>query len=85
MKKARISELKARLSSYLAEVRSGDTITVCERAIPIARLAPLEEDSESLEIREPVRPFGKLTRIRPVRLRKKLNLDKLLRDMRGDS
>ncbi len=84
MKKAKISELKARLSSYLADVRSGESVIVCERATPIARLVPLEEDAEGLEIREAARPLPKLAKIRPVRLRKRIDVDRLLREMRGE-
>lgn len=84
MKRAKVSELKARLSSYLAEVRSGDTVIVCERATPIARLVPLEEDADKLKIREAGKSIRRLTKVRPVRLRKKVDVDRLLREMRGE-
>ena len=51
-----VSELKAKLSGYLAQVRRGATITVCDRQTPIARLVPLENDAADLEIREPAEP-----------------------------
>lgn len=41
MKSAKVSELKAHLSAYLAEVRRGETVIVCNRNTPIARLVPL--------------------------------------------
>ena len=41
MKSANVSELKSRLSSYLADVQRGEEIIVCDRNRPIARLAPL--------------------------------------------
>jgi prevent-host-death family protein len=84
MKKAKVSELKSRLSSYLAEVKQGDTVVVCERQTPIARLVPLVEEKRDLKVREARRPIGKLGKIRPVRLRKKIDPDKLLREMRGN-
>lgn len=84
MKTAKVSELKARLSSYLADVRSGDTVIVCERATPIAQLVPLDENDELLEIREAIRPLRELVKIRPVRLRKGIDVDGLLREMRGE-
>ena len=84
MKQAKVSELKARLSSYLAEVKSGDTVTVCERATPIARLVPFKGDAEDFEIRESRESIGRLTRIRPVRLRKKADVNKILRETRGE-
>lgn len=42
MRRAKVSELKARLSSYLADVRGGESVLVCDRNTPIARLV---EDS----------------------------------------
>jgi len=38
MKKANISDLKNRLSSYLRMVRSGETVLVMDRNRPIARI-----------------------------------------------
>ena len=40
MTRAKVSELKARLSAYLAEVRGGGEVIVYDRATPIARLVP---------------------------------------------
>src|SRR3989449_306639 len=44
MKRAMVSELKSHLSAYLAEVRQGRSIVVCDRATPLARLGPHEPD-----------------------------------------
>ena len=41
MKSANVSELKSRLSSYLADVQRGEEIIVRDRNRPIARLVPL--------------------------------------------
>ena len=38
---AKVSELKAKLSGYLAKVRRGATVTVCDRQTPIAQLVPV--------------------------------------------
>lgn len=50
MKSANVSELKARLSSYLARVQQGEEIIIRDRNRPIARLVPLhmggDEDAE---------------------------------------
>jgi antitoxin (DNA-binding transcriptional repressor) of toxin-antitoxin stability system len=51
MKKAKVSELKARLSSYLADVRRGDTLVVCDRSTPIARRVPMEEETVDPQLR----------------------------------
>lgn len=42
-------ELKTRLGKYLRAVRSGTTITVTERGVPVARLSPLAGEDEGLD------------------------------------
>jgi prevent-host-death family protein len=83
-KKAKVSELKARLSSYLADVRRGDPLIVCDRSTPIARLVPMEEEADELRICEPEKPIRDLKPIRRVRLRKKVDTAKILSTTRGD-
>jgi prevent-host-death family protein len=39
---AKVSELKAGLSAYLAQVKRGDEVVVTERGEPIARIVPIE-------------------------------------------
>ena len=41
MKVAKVSELKALLSSYLARVKAGEEVIVTERGTPVARLVPI--------------------------------------------
>ncbi len=82
MKTANVSELKARLSSYLAEVRKGNTVVVLDRRTPIARLIPYEKTQE-LKVTEPIRPPAKLRDLKPIRLRKKMDPLKFLREARG--
>jgi prevent-host-death family protein len=41
MKNARISELRDKLSEYLARVRKGETVIVYDRDTPIARIDPI--------------------------------------------
>lgn len=36
-----IADLKARLSEYLAKVRTGDEVVITDRGTPIARIVPL--------------------------------------------
>ena len=50
---AKVSELKAKLSGYLAQVHRGATVTVCDRQTPIAQLVPLSREDGGLEVREP--------------------------------
>ena len=49
MKTAAISELKARLSEYLDQVKGGTEILITDQGKPVARLVPL---SESRDLRE---------------------------------
>ncbi len=44
MRSARVSELKASLSSYLARVKRGEEVVVTERGKPIAKLIPIGND-----------------------------------------
>ncbi|NOX64177.1 MAG: type II toxin-antitoxin system prevent-host-death family antitoxin [Chloroflexi bacterium] len=44
-----LSELKAHLSKYIGQVKTGDEVIVTERGKPVARIAPIEEPNESLE------------------------------------
>jgi prevent-host-death family protein len=83
MKKAKISELKAKLSSYLAEVRKGDTLIVCDRATPIAWVVPIEGNAGELKVSEPDKSISGLKEIHPVRLRRKLDAIKILEETRG--
>ena len=82
MKRAKVSELKARLSSYLRDVRNGETVVVLDRLTPIARLVPMESKPEDIVIEEPRRSVSDLGKIRTIQLRKKRDVVKLLRESR---
>jgi prevent-host-death family protein len=82
MKQANVSDLKARLSGYLAEVRRGQTVEVCDRRTPIARIVPIERDADDLHVDEPRRPLSDLRKVKPVRLRRPVNVSRLLRESR---
>lgn len=83
MKKAKVSEVKARLSAYIAEVRSGDTVVICDRSTPIAQLVPLDPKVDELKIQAASKPASEISRGRAVRLRKRVNVDKMLSEARG--
>ncbi len=47
MKKvAKVSELKASLSKYLARVKAGEEVIVTERGKPVAKLVPILRDDD---------------------------------------
>jgi prevent-host-death family protein len=50
MKKVMVSQLKAHLSEHLAAVRGGETIIVCDRSVPIARIVPLDDPSDDFDV-----------------------------------
>ena len=84
MKSAKISELKAKLSSYLAEVRSGGTVVVYDRTKPIAQIVPFRGDQDDLVIIEASAPPAELKKMKGVRPKKPVDVDKLLADLRKD-
>ncbi len=84
MKTTNVSELKAKLSSFLAEVRRGGTVLVYDRSTPIARLVPFQEEPDDLSLIEGTGPASDLKRIKKIRPKKRIDLDKLIREARGD-
>ena len=83
MKKVKVSEVKARLSAYLAEVRNGDTVVICDRSTPIAQMVPLDVKADDVQIEDASRPLSDISRFPAVRLRKRTNLDRILSEERG--
>ncbi len=83
MTEVMIAELKANLSAHLAEVRKGSTVVVCDRATPIARLVPFNE-ADDLTILEAVDLPREARKIKPVKLQKPVDLDRILAESRGD-
>ena len=49
MKTAAVSELKARLSEYLNQVKAGMEILITDRGRPVARLVPLSRSKDLKE------------------------------------
>jgi prevent-host-death family protein len=58
-KRARVAELKARLSAYLRVVKRGGVVEVYDRDTPVARLVPYAR-SEPMVVRERGRKYGRL-------------------------
>jgi prevent-host-death family protein len=84
MKQAKISDLKAHLSAYLAEVRRGKTVVICDRNTPIARLVPYREELDHFIVEEPARPPRALAGVKGVALRRPADPLKLLRESRDE-
>ena len=84
MTTANVSELKAKLSAYLSEVRGGGTVIVYDRKTPIARLVPFQEEQDDLLIIEATATASSLKKIKGVRPNKRIDIGKVLRELRGD-
>ena len=82
MRRVQIAELKAHLSKYLAQVRTGDTVIVCDRHTPIARLVPYAETDDGFVVHPPTRPAKTLRTIRGLKTKRAVNVVALLRSGR---
>ena len=49
MRRATISQFKNRLSAYLDQVKSGETLLICDREVPIARVERVGGESSADE------------------------------------
>ena len=78
-----VSELKAKLSGYLASVRGGGTVTVCDRKTPIARLVPVGEQAGGLSVRDAIDPKAPWPR-RRITLKNQVDAVELLCADRAD-
>jgi len=81
MNRAKVSELKAQLSGYLARVRGGESIVVCDRNTPIAHLVPAT-DGDALVVREPTRPLTDIRKLKGVRPKGDVDVMRVLREDR---
>lgn len=82
MKDASISELKAHLSAYLDAVRRGATVIVRDRRTPIARLSPLAQADDDLQVEPPGGPLPPLPRKGSIKLARTVDVVALLRSDR---
>lgn len=64
MKRATISQLKSHLSEHLRAAEAGETIEVMDRARPIARVVPIEEEGAVLELIPAERSFASVRQVR---------------------
>ena len=78
-----MSELKAHLSEYLAAVRRGQSVLVCDRQVPIARLVPYEDTAgDGFEVLPASLPSRELAKVRSVRPKRPIDVVRLLREDR---
>ena len=84
MKTVKVAELKAKLSAYLSEVRGGGTVVVYDRNTPIARLVPIQEETDDLVIIDATASPATLKGLKGIPLKERVDVDRLLRESRGD-
>ena len=85
MKEVKIAELKAHFSAHLSAVRKGETIIVCDRSTPIARLTPIKQaQDDDLSLEEAMDPPSEARKIKPVRRLKSVDVDRVLAELRAD-
>ena len=82
--KVKISELKAKLSAFLAAVRRGETVVVLDRKTPIAQLSPLPTDRAGFEVVAAARPPGAIAKVSGVKLKRAADVMRILASTRGD-
>jgi prevent-host-death family protein len=82
MQRARVAQLKAHLSQYLARVRRGDTVVVCDRNTPIARLVPYAETDDGFVVHEPTGSVADLKGAPGIKPKRRVDVVRLLRESR---
>jgi prevent-host-death family protein len=65
-KSVKVAELKAQLSAYLRSARSGQSVVVCDRDTPVARLVPYAAAAEPLAVRHAIRALHSAPLPRPL-------------------
>jgi prevent-host-death family protein len=83
MKRATISQLKSHLSEHLRAAEAGETIEVMDRARPIARVVPIEQDPAVLELIPAERTFASVRKIRMAPAKMSMSSLEALRRDRG--
>jgi antitoxin (DNA-binding transcriptional repressor) of toxin-antitoxin stability system len=82
MKTVEVSDLMTKLRAYLGDVRRGEEIVILDGATPVAKLTPIENPDDDVVITEPSGSPRQLKELRPVRLRRKVDLVEILRESR---
>jgi len=65
-KTVRVAELKAGLSAYLRAARAGNSVVVCDRDTPVAKLVPYTAEAEPLPVRRAIRALHSAPLPRPI-------------------
>jgi prevent-host-death family protein len=60
MKSVKIAELKDHLSEHLRAVERGAEVVVTDRSRPIARIVPIDEETQTVNLVSPSRDFSEI-------------------------
>jgi len=82
--KAKISELKARLSAFLDAVRRGETVTVLDRKTPIARIVPFDDPADGFRVHAASEPPEAIGEVEGVEPKGPVDVLELLAESRGE-
>ena len=82
MNRAKVAELNAHLREYLARVRAGGTVVVCDRSTPIGRIIPYDERDDGFVVHEARQPARDVRKVRGTKPRKRVAIVRILREDR---
>jgi prevent-host-death family protein len=84
MKRVGIADLKAHLSQYLAEVEAGETIIVCDRRRPVARMSAEQPEKRPLAVQRARGPLPRLEDLPGPPPHLPVDVVEVLRELRRD-
>lgn len=85
MMKVKIAELKAKLSSFLRQVREGEEVVVTDRETPVAKIVPYQIPEERLTMYAAKKPPSIIGQLEFPRARTDMSsLDALMEDREDD-
>jgi prevent-host-death family protein len=82
MQRAQVAQLEAHLSQYVARVRHGKTVVVCDRRTPIAKLVPSTDTADDFVMHEPTRSTAELKSVRGIKPKRRVDVIRLRRESR---
>ncbi len=83
MTRVSISELKSHLSEHLRSAEAGETIHVMDRARPIAKVVPMDHESEGLDVVPAACSFASVRKVRVTPIKASMSSLDALRIERG--
>lgn len=82
MRPRRSRSRRSASSRHLAQVRRGVTVIVCNRQTPIARLVPYAEAHDEFTVHEPTASTADLKRVTGIKVKRAVDVVRILGDSR---